>query len=170
MPSSSVKHRAACREGNTWGHSRLLAAQSAGAQAHSLHSPDTLCTRNAHSVLWRSLESRTDATLEGSQFIKEGCCVMGTRCGHPQNGKSIAEFSSYFTTLPPPSNRSLCSMTDSFLSYMKTNIRDGRRSRNRFSISCLTLPLALCSIFPIFKILVLNYITALVAIIFFILE
>lgn len=71
--------------------------------------------------------------------------MMGTRRGHPQDGKSISEFSSYSTTFLPPFNRSLCSTTDSVLSYMKTNIRDGRRSRNRFSISCLTLPLALCS-------------------------
>lgn len=73
----------------------------------------------------------TDIILVRSQFIKEGCCVMVTHCGDPQNWKNISEFSSHSTTLLFAFNKCHCSVMDSFLSYRKTS-RDGRRPRNSF--------------------------------------
>lgn len=175
MPSSSVKHRAACGEGNTWGHSRLRAAQSAGSagpfSSLSRHSYVLAMLIQFCEGLWNQelMLHEREASLLRRAAVWWGLAVVALR---------TERASLNFRHILPPSNRSLCSMTDSFLSFIfwwkwTSEMVEGQGTVFLFPVYHFHLPYApwfLCShFFSIFFILVLNYIclfTALVAIIF----
>lgn len=101
---------------------RLRVAQSAGSAGPLSSLPRySMCSRCSFGSL-KVFGIKNWCYTWGKPVIKVGCCMMGTRRVHSQDRKSISEFSSYSTTLLPPSIRSLCSTTDSVLSYMKTSI------------------------------------------------